>query len=145
MKSRRAFTIVELVVVTLFIGLLIVFLRPAVREIRAKARIFGCADNLREISVALRLYAGEHKEKFPERLASLLEEGYVSSGRVFDCPGSGRAGTAKDPDYLYSTGLDLMSPSDSVLVEDEKENHGRLGRNVLYVSGDIEWHGAVTE
>jgi prepilin-type N-terminal cleavage/methylation domain-containing protein len=143
---RRGFTLTELVFVVIIICIIIVLLTPFIKDIRNKAKIIACEENLEKIGLGLRLYASEHQEKFPPNLGELIEDGYVESERSFDCPSSQRAGTAGDPDYHYVTGYTVSSPSESVLIFDKAENH-KEGKHVLYINGDIEWQaqGAVAE
>jgi prepilin-type N-terminal cleavage/methylation domain-containing protein len=55
---RRAFTLVELLVVLAIIGLLIALLLPAVQAAREAARRTHCQNNLKQVGLALHLHEG---------------------------------------------------------------------------------------
>src|SRR5260370_39782276 len=65
MKLNRAFTLIELLVVIAIIGILGALLLPALGRAKEKGRQTSCLSNLRQINVAIRLYADDCADSLP--------------------------------------------------------------------------------
>lgn len=67
-KPRRSgFTLTELLVVIAVIGILAALLMPALANAKAKANSIKCLNNLRQVELALVMYAGDHDGYYPPR------------------------------------------------------------------------------
>ncbi len=66
MKRPRGFTLIELLVVITIIAVLAGLIFSATASVRRNAQQTQCASNLRQIGIAMNLYASEHGNEFPE-------------------------------------------------------------------------------
>ena len=119
-RGFRAFTLIELLVVIAIIAILAAMLLPALAKAKERALRVNCVSNLRQIGVAIFIYAGDNAEKMPpnrvnatsgsvwypyevgrctlandwsqgpHNLGSLWATKNIPDGKIFYCPSSKR-------------------------------------------------------
>jgi prepilin-type N-terminal cleavage/methylation domain-containing protein len=65
MNSRRGFTLIELLVVIAIIAILAALLLPVLSHAQGSARRTSCISNLRQVNLAIRLYADDWTDSLP--------------------------------------------------------------------------------
>jgi prepilin-type N-terminal cleavage/methylation domain-containing protein len=77
MSKRKAFTLVELLVVIGIIAVLIAILLPALSKAKEQANRVKCAANLKQFGIAFQLYTTDNKGRFPACGAERRPEDWI--------------------------------------------------------------------
>jgi len=124
LKSRAgAFTLIELLVVIGIMGVLIGILLPVLGMARARARETTCASSLRQVGVAVFMYANENRGYYPieptehnphPHLMQVLRSELKAGPAIFYCNEAElmEAG-AQSPDYTPKGDTDSVIPSEA--------------------------------
>lgn len=127
--KKRAFTLIELLIAISILAILLTLIVPAVMKARAQVHKAKCLNNLKQIMIALNLYATDHEGRYPNEITTrnagggmgfvivvkdkeknfrrLLEEDYIDNVKIFGCPAtgieaSGGPGGISNCGYLYN-------------------------------------------
>ena len=92
-RDSKGFTLVELMVVLLIIGILVAIAIPIYNNTQANAREKSCQANLRTIDGAIAQYYSD-KGEWPAGIEELVTDGYLKSAP--ECPTDGKAYTLDD-------------------------------------------------
>ena len=116
--------------------------QPRARE---KVQQVRCASNLRQIGLALRLYAVENGGFLPPDPQTLVASQTISLGS-FVCPSTADF-PAQNPgqlsahhSYIYvAAGLSTSSKPECIVIIEDPANHNLEGSNALYADGHVEF------
>jgi prepilin-type N-terminal cleavage/methylation domain-containing protein/prepilin-type processing-associated H-X9-DG protein len=74
--TRRAFTLVELLVVVAIVAVLAALVFPAFARAKEKAKQTACSANLRQIGVAMAAYRADYDDRIPDRRDVKARQGF---------------------------------------------------------------------
>ena len=122
------------------VAILSAMLFPVLQKVRGNARLASCESNVKQIELALIVYAQDHNNKFPTGDYKAAVMPYTKTGALFRCPADGPGGESYSLNRnLQGVSLDKLSdPSNTVaLYEGTNQTldfrHEHSGGNVAVV------------
>jgi len=112
---KRGFTLIELLVVIAIIAILAAILFPVFARAREKARQSACLSNVKQISLAIQMYANDYDDRIPFMLTWdpdgtpnavawwwQVTEPYIKNTQVWKCPSQGDRTPSEYSHYHYT-------------------------------------------
>jgi prepilin-type processing-associated H-X9-DG protein len=147
----RAGFIIGIVNIALWVMLSIAAV-PAVARARQQAMRVQCASNMRQLSIAIAMYAQDNKGMVPPNLDVLGKYFGPGAAQVHTCPDAAAHGVPPATttpiarySYVYIVPpvprlAQIRMPSTVPAIYEPLANHGGRGINVVYWDGHVEWH-----
>ena len=160
----RAFTLIEILVVLVIVGVLAAVCVPVFGRVAETGRAAKCVSNLRQLGSALGLYLGEHNMTMPTLLAgrsdrsqdgdfidNTLNAFTAGNTAVFACPSDGGAAARSGTSYYWNQALNGQAVASLnflknydrtqvIVLADKDAYHPYLSNkvNFLYADGHAE-------
>ena len=136
-SKKRGFTLIELLVVIAIIAILAAILFPVFARAREKARTASCQSNLKQLGLAMLMYAQDYDGLFPHNLWPNISTywwqstyPYIKNEQIYVCPSDTRtfgSGWANAITYGYNNAFwdsgpinesDIVQPAKCCILAD---------------------------
>jgi competence protein ComGC len=147
LRGCQAFSLLELLVIVVVITLVVLVLVPSLREAKQKSQQIDCLNNLKQVGLAFRLWAGDSMDRMPMNATAsrggtkeVANEAWrtfqvlsneLSTPKLLICPSDNRPAAAswlslQNSNLSYFVGLDAEEWTPSVLLSgDHNLTNGR--------------------
>lgn len=156
-RTKKGFTLIELLVVIAIIAVLMAILMPSLKRAREQARRTTCANQVRQQTLALLMYAQQNNCKMPLMTSSggewLWDISYFAtdaiiknggSKKIFRCP-SNQINTSTDNYWRYTEFPGIEAPEPTLESERQRQHRvvsycylmdTRSGRGTIFAAGE---------
>jgi prepilin-type N-terminal cleavage/methylation domain-containing protein len=137
-KNLKGFTLIELMIVMVIIGILLSLLLPGVFQGRQQALKTQCANHLRQSGIALWSYAKDNDGNLPAAdgwVAALTGGDYLDADTVTKCPVTTEE---YDEEWTGTASLYAMTSADKLLTCDGTTEDVTYHEISVYADGHVE-------
>ncbi len=163
MDYKNRFTLIELLVVIAIIAILASLMLPALSKAREKTRRIACMSHLKQIGLALKQYALDYSQRFPDQgacngLELLRKKTFLIHYKIYTCPTTttlqnnlGVSNAVLDntnTDFALAPGMmegssDQYGRPDSAIASDRTSNPQNVSNhvdygNILFIGGHVK-------
>jgi prepilin-type N-terminal cleavage/methylation domain-containing protein len=130
MITKKAFTLLELLVVLAIIVVLVALLLPALTAVRKRSLTVSCINNLHQLHLAWSMYREDYEDTYPASAVQIFP--YVRNKQVFACPldyfgGASPHATERlsaPVSYFYLLSDDINSAKNIEILRRHDPHHG---------------------
>ena len=141
-QQIRAFTLIELLVVIAIIAILAAMLLPALAAAKKKAQRISCVNNLKQITLSFKLWAGDNNDRVPTKVTT-ADGGPPNYAAMTTPPLNDQAPSPYTYQVFGVMSNELSTPKVIVCPSDERSAHTNFSLVVNWQQAGIHLNNTV--